>query len=344
LRQEEVRKRRDLHGPREEEYRRRLAVFEADEGELISAYWCTSEASAVALTLKKRPGLRMRLRGESTDIRFHAVTDWVARDSPEIANVLHTCETLAVRVREVLWGSSERVAMQWILSVAGHLLGYVDREERRRDRKAEQKLVTRKRNELAAIEAYYHRAGEKLGRIIYFWGMMAGMVAVLALGAVLGGLLWAFTELDPGDTTTQYLFAAYSMGAIGACFSVITRMASSRANFNLDFEVGRRQIHRLGSFRPAVGAVFAVVLFFAMKADLFQVLPDTGPGENESLYLYALVGFFSGFSERWANVIFGRAQLLLADDEKKKAEAPAEQPAETAAKPKPVPEERTASV
>ena len=340
LRQEEVKEHRNLHGPHEAEYRRRLAVFEADEGELISAYWCTTDASAVALTIKERPGLRMKLRGESRDIRFHAATDWVAKDTPEIANVLHTCETLAVRVREVLWGSSERVAQQWILAIAGHLLGYVDREERRRDRKAEAKLVSRKRNELAKVEEYYHRAGEKLGRIVYFWGMMAGMIAVLAFGAALAGVLWLSesTSLQPSDETTQYFFTAYAMGAIGACISVITRMASGRATFNLDFEVGRRQIHRLGSFRPAVGAVFAVVLFFAIKADLFEVLPN----QEESVYLDALVGFLAGFSERWANVIFGRAELLLSGDEKKEEE-PAEQPAPVA-QPKSTTEERTASV
>jgi uncharacterized membrane protein YqjE len=335
LRQQEVHDHKNLHGPHEVEYRRRLAAFEAAEGELISAYWCTGTASAVGLTRKERRGIQARIRGESEDLRFHAATDWVAKDSPEIANVLHTCETLAVRVREVLWGSSERVAQQWILSIAGHLLGFADREDRRRDKKAEDKLVSRKRSELAKVEEYYHRAGEKLGRIVYFWGMMSGMVAVLLFGMAVVGLLWVFTDLDPTNRTTQYLATSYVMGGIGALVSVMTRMSSSRSSFNLDFEVGRRQVHRLGSFRPAIGAIFAVVLFFAMRADLFQVLPQ----QKESFYLYAFVGFLAGFSERWANVIFGRAELLLAGDEKK--EAP---PAEKPTTPKqPVPEERTAS-
>jgi hypothetical protein len=121
------------------------------------------------------------------------------------------------------------------------------------------------------------------------------------------------------------------MGAVGALVSVVTRMTSSKSKFDLDFEVGRRQLHRLGSFRPVIGAVSALVVFFAMKADLFQVLPD----QQESIYLYAVVAFVAGFSERWADVIFGRAERLLGGEE----EVPAEK-----APSKPVPEERTAHV
>jgi hypothetical protein len=336
LRYKEVHGKKNLHGPMEAEYRRRLAAFEEAEGELIGAYWCTTEASAVAITRKQQTerGLA-RLRPQPADIRFHAAVDWVARDYPEIANVLHTCETLAVRVREVLGGTSERIAMQWILAVAGHLLGFVDdrdREGRHRDRKVEEKLVARKRNELAKVEQYYLRAGEKHGRLVYFWGMMSGVIAVALLGAAAALLLWWWTGFDPDDATTQYLFASYAMGAVGAIVSVMTRMGSE-TSFHIDFEVGRRALHRLGSFRPVIGAVSALVVFFAMKADLFQVLPEQ---QRESVYLYAVVAFIAGFSERWTNVIFGKAEQLLTGAEE---EAPPEEPAA-----KPVPEERTASV
>ena len=38
-----------------------------------------------------------------------------------------------------------------------------------------------------------------------------------------------------------------------------------------------------------------------MKSELFQVIP----AQKESLYLFAVVAFIAGFSERWVNVIFG---------------------------------------
>jgi hypothetical protein len=307
LRQREVHETGNLSGEADAEFRRRLAAFEASEGRLVNAYWCVCEASAVALTAKPRGGFARVFR-QAPEIRFHAATDWVTRDSTEIANTLHTCETLAVRAGEILRGPTERIAMQWILAIAGHMLGFADEKEGKRTRTERARLVRRKRNELAKVEDYYHRAGEKVGRLVYFTGMLLGLALVAATALAAGGLLWWWTGLDPQDETTQYLMVSYAMGAVGALMSVMTRMSSSKEGvFTVDFEVGRGPIRSLGAFRPFIGATSALVIFFAMKSDLFQVLPD----QQESIYLFAVVAFIAGFSERWVNVIFGRAQRVL---------------------------------
>jgi hypothetical protein len=301
LRQRELDEGR-IHGEAEQEYRRRLQAFQEAEGRLVNAYWCTTEASAVAVTEKRT------IKGR--EMRFHAATDWVARDSPEIANVLHVCETLAVRVREVLGGASERIALQWILATAGHLLGFVDHEHGRARRETT-RIVSRKRNELARIEDYYHRAGEKGGRIIYFTGMVIGVLFVGAVGFGIIEALWWKTSLNQGDQVTRNLAASYTFGALGAVMSVMTRMASSKeGTFNLDFEVGRSTLRSLGALRPCIGALSALIVFFALEGDLVQVLPQ----QKNSVYVIAVASFVAGFSERWANVIFGRAVRVLNED------------------------------
>jgi hypothetical protein len=308
LRQREVFETGKLNGEAEAEYRRRLAAFEARHGRLINAYWCTSEASAVALT-SRRGGRIARACRRQPETRFHAATDWVVRDSPEVANILHTCETLAMRAGEVLRGPTERIAMQWILAVAGHLLGFLDAKDRSRSRSETARLVRRKRNELEQIEGYYHRAGEKVGRLVYFTGMLLGLGAVAVVGLAAGGLLWWWTGLDPDDATMHNLAASYSMGAVGALMSVMTRMASSKeGTFNVDFEVGRGPLRSLGSVRPFIGAISALVVFFALQGDIVEPLPKH---EGSAVYLFAVLGFVAGFSERWANVIFGRAERML---------------------------------
>lgn len=315
VRQREVHEAGNLNGEADEEYRRRLAAFEASQGRLVNAYWCVCEASAVALTAKPRGGFA-RLFRLSHEIRFHSATDWVTRDSPEIANVLHTCETLAVRAGEILRGPTERIAMQWILATAGHMLGFADEKEGKRTRSETARLVRRKRNELEKIEAYYHRAGEKVGRLVYFTGMLLGLALVAATALAAGILGQFFTEIDLMDETTQNLMVSYSMGAVGALMSVMTRMSSSKVGvFTVDFEVGRGPLRSLGAFRPFIGATSALVIFFGMQADLFQILPDS---QQESIYLFAVVGFIAGFSERWVNVIFGRAQRVLGTVEEPK--------------------------
>jgi hypothetical protein len=303
VRQRELHETGRMHGEGEDEFRRRLSAFQEAEGRLVNAYWCTTEASAVALTEKRR------FRGR--EMRFHAATDWVARDSPEVANVLHACETLAVRVREVLGGASERIALQWILATAGHLLGFVD-QENSRVRRDTSRLVSRKRNELARIEDYYHRAGEKVGRIVYFTGMVIGVLFVASAGFGVLELLWWQTSLNQGDQVTRNLAASYTMGALGAVMSVMTRMASSKeGTFNIDFEVGRSSLRSLGALRPCIGALSALVVYFAMEGNLIQVLPDE---QKDSIYVFAVAAFAAGFSERWANVIFGKAQRVLVGD------------------------------
>ena len=316
IRQREVHDTGNLNGEADEEYRRRLAAFEASEGRLVNAYWCVREASAVALTAKPRNTGFARLFPQPPEIRFHSETDWVTRDSPEIANVLHSCETLAVRASEILRGPTERIAMQWILATAGHLLGFADENEGKRTRSETARLVRRKRNELEKIEAYYHRAGEKVGRLVYFTGMLLGVALVAATALAAGILGQFFTEVDLMDETTQNLMVSYSMGAVGALMSVMTRMSSSKVGvFTVDFEVGRGPLRSLGAFRPFIGATSALVIFFGMKADLFQILPDS---QQESIYLFAVVAFIAGFSERWVNVIFGRAQRVLGTVEEPK--------------------------
>src|SRR4051794_31597088 len=44
-------------GPAEQRYRRMESAFEARHGPIVAVYWCTDEASGVALTLRPRPGL-----------------------------------------------------------------------------------------------------------------------------------------------------------------------------------------------------------------------------------------------------------------------------------------------
>ena len=122
----------------------------------------------------------------------------------------------------------------------------------------------RARVELEQVEAYYDRAGEKTARIVYFWGMMVGVAAVVGLALAALGVLILSGDIQLrhhlasgkiGHTATQaQFFACYSMGALGALVSVMIRMASgsgSGGRFTIDYEVGRRTIRRLGSF-PAI--------------------------------------------------------------------------------------------
>lgn len=306
----------------EEAYRHALEEFQRCEGMIAGVYWSTRDASAVAMTVAQVRGGWNPLADTDTEVQLHRVSDWVTRDGARIADLLHKCDLLAIRVAEILRGTSERIAMRWILAVQAHLLGFIERGGRA-GTPAEDELVAAQLEELRQIEDYYHRAAGKAGRLVYLGGMLLGVLVVAALAGAIALPLWALGLFGGGYARPLgILFLCYGAGAVGALVSVMSRMGAARGSkFQVDFEVGRPVLRRLGFYRPFVGAVFGVALYFLLASKLLRT--ET-PGEAQALYFYGIAAFFAGFSERWTNVIFGGAQRLIAPKDDASGEPPAE--------------------
>ena len=322
---------RELHGDgsarRETEarYRRTLAEFEERDGRILSSHWSISEASAVVLTCKEG-WAPLRWLGKEPTIRLHRVTDWVlSQETAPLADVLHRCDTLAIRASEVLRGASERIAMQLILSVAADVLGLIDRCDGKPGAEAVRSEARAKRTELDRIESYYDLAANKQARIVYTGGMFLGLLWLLLALPVLVLVLDLFDAFDP-DTRTEArtLLACYGAGALGALVSVMSRMASTKGKFSLDYEVGRKAVRRLGMVRPVLGATFGIAAFLIIRSGALQLdLAENG------FYLLTAAAFLAGFSERWAKVLLHGAEERLggakpeedADEVPKPAEA-----------------------
>jgi hypothetical protein len=300
----------DLDPALERAYLAKLAEFQAEEGRLEQVYWSTRNASAVAMSVKVGHQGRissLRLRERDDEVRLHRLSDWVTKDTPLIADLLHECDLLAIRVGEVLRGTSERIAMRWIVGIQAHLLGYLERtDEDVRDEEAEARLVATQRKKLEELERYYHRAASKTGRIVYVSGMLIGITIAAILGT-LGGLgLWA-ADLRGDELHIPLL--CYGAGALGALVSAISRMGKpERGSFNIDFELGRPLMRRLGVYRPFVGAVIGVALYFLLASGILDLTVE----EAKEPYYYGFAAFLAGFSERFATVVFGAAERQLA--------------------------------
>jgi hypothetical protein len=302
----------------EQAYRQKLREFQRKEGRLEQVYWSTRDASAVAMTVQPGKPARLNGLGLSDDhdlVRLHRVTDWATRGTPRIADMLHECDLLAMRVSQVLRGTTEQIALRWILGIEMHLLGFFERKSSP-DKASEAELVRAQRRRLAQCEAYYHRAASKTGRIIYISGMFIGLWLTAVLGAIVGLLLWV---AGIGDDELRLILICYGGGAIGALVSTLSRMSRpERGRFNLDFELGRPLIRRLGAFRPLLGALLGVALYFLLASGVL----DIHPAEDEKPFYYGFAAFLAGFSERFATVIFGAAEQRLAPgDEHEKARA-----------------------
>jgi hypothetical protein len=289
----------------ESDFTKRLARFEDEEGKLAAVYWSTQDASAVALTIGTPRGTRNPIADTDADVRLHRVTDWVTKEAEPVADLLHECDVLGIRVREVLRGTSQRIAMQWLYSVQEHALGFLERRDGRNE-KVEQKFVQSQRAELARIEKYYLRTGAKAGRIVYATGMVWSATAIALACAVTTIVFAARTGYLSHSGKAGFLLLSTGAGAIGALVSVLSRMSGGDERFSVDFEVGRPLLRRLGLYKPFVGAVFGVATYFLLAGGL---LPTESTGDR--LYFYGIISFLAGFSERFTGVIFGNAERLV---------------------------------
>jgi hypothetical protein len=299
-------------GDAEEAYFKKLNVFEHRHGDVVHAYWSTRAASAVAMTerVRRRRFDPLRLREVEAEIRLHRVTDWLLHEA-ELADLLQQCDVMAVKAGAVLRGGNERTVMRWILGVMEHVVGFIERTQGQPtddDRKA---LLASQKEELAKVEDFYLRAGGQAGRIVYFTGMLLGAVVVVAVGVLAALVLWPFGLLS-GETGDELgmLFLCCAAGALGSLVSVMSRLRPG-GKFTLDFEVGRPLVRRLGLYRPAVGAVFGVLLYAVLQSGLLLVDPTDAQFPGDPVYYFAVAAFVAGFSERWVHVVIGGVQKTI---------------------------------
>lgn len=292
-------------GALKQDYEEALDKFQNSEGRIIRAYWCATEASAVVLTEQKNRHSWLPWRRMGS-MELHRATEWVTEDAPAIAELLHSGDTLAIRINRVLTAVPRRIAMEWVFSEQSYLLGFVERTGGHPSRKELGSTIARHGAEIDRLERYYDRAARKTARIEYFGGMLVGLLVVVGLGALIPFVIEPFGHIDLGTPSLRRFYACFVAGAIGAMVSVMTRMRQEEG-MTLDYEVGELLIVMLGAFRPVLGAIFGVLAYFAIDSGFLPIKP-TGIG----FFYFALFAFAAGFSERFAHVILGGADLTLA--------------------------------
>jgi hypothetical protein len=286
LRQQELKQGRHkpYEGPAEDRYRKFVERFEEEHGKIVDAYWCSNQASAVAVTVKRRPLLLPDV------VRLHWATDWATKEKPKLMTLLYRCESLAVKVHEVLRDTSQRLAMQSLFTVVSFLLGFAETDRSDNDR-AVAEVDRNTRKELTRVEDYYHKAAARSGQIVYVAGMLLGMVPV----ALLIVLALVLRLADSHNLAARQGLICFAAGAVGALMSVMARMNSGRVR--VDWEFGKDTLRTLGALRPFVGGIFGLMAFFALKSGVVAL--DIADAKR-STYFYVLFAFAAGFSERLA--------------------------------------------
>ena len=270
-------------GPAEQRYREFVERFEAANGEIVSQYWCTTEASGIALTIKRRPLLL------TDTVRLHWATDWSTKDKPKLMRLLYECETLAVKVQEVLRDTSRRLAIQALFNVISFVLAFAETPHTS-DEKAVSEISRSTRAGLKEIDTYYRHAAERSGQITYVGGMLFGMLPPLLI-SVAGWIVIGHNN----SSAVGIGLLCFSVGAVGALMSVLSRLSSGKVS--VDWEFGKDTLRTLGSLRPFVGAVFGLMTYVALKSGVIGIDLANKAGGS---YYFVVFSFAAGFSERLA--------------------------------------------
>ena len=287
-------------------YRKTRASFEDRYGEIIGEYWSIVEPSGVALTHKKVPLLLSPIIDDQR--QFHRSTDWVTRHNSALADVLFDCENLAIRISEVLRYTSESVGLKRIMAVASHVLGVLDRDQGQVDEADAKRIAGEENKELREIRDYYRRAGARIGLTVYTQGMIVGLllIAVLLALAVVTIVHWSSVDWDNHDTR---IVVSVGAGALGAFVSVLQRISSEKSKFSVHYDLGKRTLYMLGSYRPVLGAVFGVFTYFVLASGILQTKPLDD--NRTALYYYGSLAFVAGFSERFTQVLAKSVEGLV---------------------------------
>ena len=96
---------------------------------------------------------------------------------------------------------------------------------------------------------------------------------------------------------------------------------SGRGSFQIDHEMTRLEVTLIGAYRPLIGSVSGIVVYFLIKTPLI-------PLEESALTLplFVVVAFLAGFSERWTRMVLSGAMRTIGQRESEPAEVSPPEP------------------
>jgi hypothetical protein len=245
-------------------------------------------------------------------IAIHVATDERSAETSPIVRLLHDFDRLTESIAPNLASESQRVCGAWIFGSATSLLNLLETRallpkgsdgrptpaSLSGQKELEDAVLRVQRSEFARTKAYAADAGRRESRLVYFVGLLYGLVALIPLLTITGLGLDA-ANLKNVDLTV--FLPCIVMGAVGAALSVLMRM--KQGTLRVRPELGAFWILILGAIRPVIGAVFAAALFWALKGGILSLF-DAPSADRETGY-FAFIGFLAGFNERWVTDTLG---------------------------------------
>ena len=284
----------------ERRYSEQRGAFESTHGEITDGYLCETGPMAIVLTAQPPSRAERLLLFRRERIQLYTDTERLVRAHPEVAHLLHRAEVQYVSVRQALRGLSQRLLVNWLFVWNRDVMISAAPVEGVAPAAFEPHEIRRLDRELDLIDASYEQAASREAQIVYLGGMLMGVLALCAVALPIG-LLLNGTDV-PVDLTT--FFGCLIAGALGALVSVVTRMSADK--FHVRHEVGRGYVQRVAAFRPFIGSVFGLLVYFALAGGVIRQL-DIPEAESDRFAFFLVLAFAAGFSERMVKEVLRSA-------------------------------------
>lgn len=269
-------------------YETTRALFESEHGKIVDDYWSGQQPAGVALCCK-------RLSWGRLEWSLHRSMGSLAAGHPEYSPLLLHVARQSVRASNILRGMTQRIAISNLFALSRDIMTSLDTKGGGRGLSAYQR-------DLHAIAADAREAGAREAQVVYLKGLMKGVAALIVLVPALATL---FSSVSVPDVDSKLFVGCLIAGSLGAVMSVLMRMSSGKLQVSHEF--GREYLSKLGFARPFIGAIFALLLYFAFKGNLLQQISVPDPDKGEFAF-FVTSGFLIGFSERFAKEIVRTAE------------------------------------
>ena len=266
--------------------------FEDEHGKIVDDYWSKREPAGVALCCK-------RLRFGRLEWSLHRVMGSLAAGRSEYSPLLLRIARQSVRANSLLRGMTQRMATANLFALSRDIMASLETDG---DDRAKVQEIEAYKRDLQDIAGYAGEAGKRAARMVYLKGLLWG---VLVLAALAPALAYVLSYVSVPDVDSTLFVGCLIAGSLGAVMSVLIRLGGD--SLDVDHQFGREYLTSLAALRPLIGAVFAVLLYFAFKGNLVRQVDVSGRGAGEFAF-FVTSSFAVGFSERFAKQIVRTAE------------------------------------
>ena len=239
-------------------------------------------------------------------VGLFAIVDWNQGDA-QFVEQMFKLDEIEVGTRFIPEGADRQRAGRLIFDAYSSTLDALEtrRQDQPEDQSAELDLIEK---QVEIARKFFESAAKRYAQAETLRGLVATLIVLLSVAAVVGTFFWV-VGVDSTSTPGRLLSWAV-VGAIGACLSVIVRIA--RDDYTPNWEASTPELRVAGAIRPLVGVILGAAIPVLVISGLQAFATEVkDPNDVKTQFVLLSLALAAGFSERWAQDLIGKQPSVL---------------------------------